>query len=58
MKGLVLRLIDNVRSDLHLLGLSTNYSIENGNRRVNLTMCGIEKTRSGTMWIVDLGFNK
>ena len=38
MKGLVLRLIDNVRSDSHLLGLSTNYSIEDRNRRVNLTM--------------------
>jgi len=38
MKGLVLRLIDNVRSYSHLLGLSTNYSIEDRNRRVNLTI--------------------
>jgi len=58
MKGLVLRLIDNARSDSHLLGLFTNYSMEDRNRRVNLTMWEIEKTKSGAMWIIDLGFNK
>ena len=58
MKGLALRLIDNVRNDSHLLGSFTNYSMEDRNRRVNLTMWEIEKTKSGAMWIVDLGFNE
>jgi len=58
MKGLVLMLIDNVRSNSYLLGLSTNYSMKDRNRRVSLTMWEIKKTKSGAMWIINLGFNK